>query len=451
LLTIFEGVNAPYFARRFVEPSFAFVSGWSYWYTWAIFMAAEAVAGAILLDYWKTPVPSAVWIAIYLIIILALNLFAVDFFGEAEFWFASIKFITLLGLIILGVVIFFGGAPDEGRLGFRYWNNPGAFTPYVASGTFGNFLAYWTATVRAGFAFVTSPELIAQAGGEAVAPRRNIPKAARRFVWRLLFFYGCGSLVAGIVTPSNDDRLLSPESNASASPFVIGIKRAGIVGLDHAINAAILTSAWSAGNCFLFSGSRMLHGMAQSADAPRIFGRTNKAGVPYVAVLGTWSFGLLAFLTVSSAGSTVFTWLQNLSTISGFIAWIIVSVTYLRFRAALRFHNQLDERPFVAALQPYATWVTLIFMVLLSITNGFQVFTTGRWSVADFLASYITLPIMFALYIGHKIWHKTPLAQRLENIDVFSGKRELDEMHAADLIPLPRPSNMWKRAWAWLA
>lgn len=414
-------------------------------------MAADAVAGAILLDYWNTPVPSAAWIALYLVIILALNLFAVEFFGEAEFWFASIKFITLLGLIILGIVIFFGGAPAEGRIGFRYWNDPGAFTPYVASGAFGGFLAYWTATVRAGFAFVTSPELITQASGEAVAPRRNIPKAAGRFVWRLLFFYGCGSLIAGVVVPSNDDRLLSPESNATASPFVIGIKRAGIVGLDHVINAAILTSAWSSGNCFLFSGSRMLHGMALSADAPQIFSRTNKAGVPYVAVLATWSFGLLSFLTISSAGATVFAWLQNLSTISGFMAWIIVSITYLRFRSALRYHNQLSERPFVAALQPYATWVTLIFMILLSITNGFQVFTTGRWSVADFLASYITLPIMFALYIGNKAWFKTPLAYRLKNVDVFSGKRELDEMHAADLLPLPRESNVWKRMWAWLA
>lgn len=414
-------------------------------------MAADAVAGAILLDYWNTPVPSAVWIVIYLILILALNLFAVEFFGESEFWFASIKFITILGLIILGFVICLGGAPEGGRVGFRYWNNPGAFQPYVASGGFGNFLAYWTATVRAGFAFVTSPELIVQAGGEAVAPRRNIPKAARRFVWRLLFFYGCGSLIAGIVVPSNDDRLLSPESNATASPFVIGIKRAGIAGLDHTINAAILTSAWSSGNCFLFSGSRMLHGMALSSDAPQIFGKTNKAGVPYVAVLATWSFGLLSFLTISSAGATVFTWLQNLSTISGFIAWIIVSITYLRFRAGLKYHKQLNERPFIASLQPYATWVTMIFMVLLSITNGFQVFTKGRWSVADFLASYITLPIMFALYVGHKLWFKTPFAQRLENVDVFSGKRELDEMHASDLIPLPKPSNMLKRVWAWLA
>jgi amino acid transporter len=112
----------------------------------------------------------------------------------------------------------------------------------LVPGPTGRFLAFWTAFARAGFAFITSPELIALSAGEAIAPRRNIPKAARRFIWRLAVFYGLGSFCIGVIVPSDDPRLLSPESNANASPFVIGIQRAGIRGLDHAINAAILTS-----------------------------------------------------------------------------------------------------------------------------------------------------------------------------------------------------------------
>lgn len=115
----------------------------------------------------ETPVHAAVWITIFLILILFLNIIAVSFFGEAEFWFASIKLITIIGLIILSFVIMLGGSPnDQGRLGFRYWNKPGAFNPYMTSGSTGRFLAYWTAFVRAGFAFITSPELIALAAGE---------------------------------------------------------------------------------------------------------------------------------------------------------------------------------------------------------------------------------------------------------------------------------------------
>ncbi|ETN46225.1 uncharacterized protein HMPREF1541_00409 [Cyphellophora europaea CBS 101466] len=445
-----KGITIPYFVRRYVEPSLAFACGWNYWYAYSMLVGAEASAGAILLDYWNTSVPSAVWIAIYLVLILLLNIFSVHFFGESEFWFASLKFITIMGLIILGFVIFFGGSPnDQGRLGFRYWENPGAFTPYLVDGDTGRFLGYWTATVRAGFAFITSPELIALAAGETVAPRRNIPKAASRFVWRLLFFYGFGSFIIGVIVPSDDDRLLSPDSNASSSPFVIGIQRAGISGLNHVINAAILTSAWSAGNAFLYSGSRVLYGMALSKDAPRIFGVTNRKGVPYVAVLCTWSIGLLAFLNVSNSGANVFTWFMNISTISGFLAWIIVMVTYLRFRSALKFQGLLETRPYITRFQPYATWFVLVFMSLLTITNGFQVFFPENWSAANFLAAYITLPIMFALYAGHKIWFRTPLGQKTHEIDVVSGKREIDEICALDEAPVPK--NAWQKVWYWIA
>jgi len=127
--------------------------------------------------------------------------------------------------VILSIVLFFGGGPSHDNLGFRYWSphNPGAFAPYLASSTnttTSRFLAYWTATIRAGFAFILSPELLAVAAGEAIAPRRNLPKAARRYIYRLALFYGFGSLAIGILVPHNDSRLLSPDSNASASPFV---------------------------------------------------------------------------------------------------------------------------------------------------------------------------------------------------------------------------------------
>ena len=118
-----KGISIPYFVNRFVDPSLAFAVGWNYWYAYAILVAAESTAGAIVLQYWTTVVPVGAWIAIILIVILLLNIIAVSFFGEAEFWFASIKLITILGLIIVSIVIFFGGGPNEGRLGFRYWEN----------------------------------------------------------------------------------------------------------------------------------------------------------------------------------------------------------------------------------------------------------------------------------------------------------------------------------------
>jgi amino acid transporter len=445
-----KGITIPYFVKRFVDPSMAFAVGWNYWYAYAILVAAEATAGAILLDYWKTVVPDAAWIAIFLLVILFLNIVAVGVFGEAEFWFASIKFITIMGLVILGFVIMLGGSPnDQGRLGFRYWNKPGAFNPFLVDGNTGRFLGYWSAFVRAGFAFITSPELIALAAGETIAPRRNIPKAAGRFVWRLAIFYGFGSFIIGVVVPYDDPNLLSASSNATASPFVIGITRAGIGGLNHAINAAILTSAWSAGNAFLYSGSRILYGMAISGEAPKIFGKTNRNGVPWVAVLATWSIGLLAFLNVSNTGAQVFTWFSNISTISGFIAWIVCMITYIRFRKALVYNNLLHTLPYRTPFQPYLTYVILGIVVLLTLTNGFPVFFPKKFPVSDFLAAYITLPIFLVLYAGHKLWFRTRFLIPVHKIDVLSGKKEMDELCALDEEPVPK--NTVQKVWFWIA
>ncbi|XXH01716.1 hypothetical protein Hte_008077 [Hypoxylon texense] len=448
-----KGISIPYFVGRFVEPSLAFADGWNYWYAYTMLVAAECTAGAIILQYWTTAVPVAVWIAVQLLVILFLNIIAVSFFGEAEFWFASIKLLTIIGLIILGIVLFFGGGPNHDPLYFRYWQEPpygpGAFVPYLVGGNTGRFLAYWTALVRAGFSFITSPELIALSAGETVAPRRNIPKAARRFVWRLAIFYGLGSLVIGVVVRNDDPQLLSGDSNASASPYVIGIARAGIQGLNHVINAAILTSAWSAGNAFCYSGSRVLYSMARNGQAPRWFGRTTKRGVPWVAVAFTLLVGCLAFLNVSNSGAQVFQWFTNISTISGFIAWIVIMITYLRFRKAMARAGMLETLPFRTPLQPYATYVVLFIISLLTLTNGFQVFFPSQWSASNFLAAYITIPIFLALYLVHKVVYRTPLAIRVEDVDVLSGKKEMDDMAAMDREPVPR--NWVEKAWYWLA
>ena len=239
-----------------------------------------------------------------------------------------------MGLIILGIVLFFGGGPNHDRLGFRYWRNPGAFNSYPKPGlgNTGKFFAFWTSLIRSGFAFILSPETISIAAGESEAPRRNIPKTSRRFIYRLVVFYVLGTLVVSVIVASNDPDLLQAVSrgttNAGASPFVIGIKKAGIHGLDHVVNAVIITSAWSAANSFLYAGSRSLFSLALTGQAPKVF-KTCINGVPYVAVLATAALGSFAYLSISSGSATVFAWFLNLTTIGGYVAWVVMFMTYL--------------------------------------------------------------------------------------------------------------------------
>ena len=189
--------------------------------------------------------------------------------------------------------------------------------------------------------------------------------------------------------------------------------------------------------------------MARNGQAPAVFARTTRLGVPWVAVLATWLIGCLAFLNVSNSGAQVFQWFSNISTISGYIAWIVILIMYIRFRSAMVFNGLLESLPFRTPLQPYATYFILFLLILLTLTNGFHVFFPQNWSVSSFLAAYITLPVFIALYLGHKIWFRTPFARKIPDIDAYTGKREMDELEAMDEPPIPK--NVLQKIWFWIA
>lgn len=110
--------------------------------------------------------------------------------------------------------------------------------------------------------------------------------------------------------------------NANSSPWVIAIKTAGIKVLPSIINAAIITSAWSAGNTYMYIAARTLRGLALNGQAPRIIGKTTKQGVPLYAVLCSAPLGLLGFLSVGSGGAPqAFDWLQNLISLNNILNW----------------------------------------------------------------------------------------------------------------------------------
>lgn len=178
--------------------------------------------------------------------------------------------------------------------------------------------------VQASFSY-QGVELVAIAASETQNPRANIKKAVGRVFYRIVFFYIIGIFVTGLIVPYNDPNLLQDQGNAAESPYVIAMTRAGIKGLPHVINAAVFTSAFSAGNSFLFTASRILYGLALRGQAPKIFAKCTKKGLPWTAVLAASVFPWLAFLTISNGASTVFNWFVNLSTVGGFFAWMGIS------------------------------------------------------------------------------------------------------------------------------
>ena len=147
-----------YYAARFVDPALGVATGWTYFYCWAISLPVEIVASAIIIQYWDQTTHAAVYMTVCLVLIIAINFFGAKWFGEAEFWFSSMKITAIVGLIILGVVLMAGGGPNHDVIGFRYWVSPGTFNQLALDngdgyvpGSWGRFLAFFAVLVQAAF------------------------------------------------------------------------------------------------------------------------------------------------------------------------------------------------------------------------------------------------------------------------------------------------------------
>lgn len=441
----------PQFCARYVDDAMGFAVGWNNWYSCAITLCAEISAAASVIQFWQgaQDINVAAWISIIIVLVLALNIFAVAIYGEAEFIFASIKIITIIGLLILALIIDVGGVPGQHRLGFQYWHNPGAMKEYIGHGGAGRFLGLWSTLVNAAFSY-GGVEMVAVAAGEAEDPRRNIPKAVRRVFWRILFFYILGSLAIGVLVPYNDEHLINARAEGAAgaaqSPWVIAISRAGINVLPSIINAVILTSASSSANAFLYTGSRYLYALAQNRQAPRFLLKCSKTGVPIWCVLITWSISLLTYMSCSSGSNTVFTWFQNLTTISTLFTWVSISIAYIRFYYACEAQGiDRNAMPFKSPWQPYLSYSAAIFFGLIIFFNGFDSIA-GGFKYKDFITDYIGVPIYFGLYLFWRILKRTHFRTSSE-ADLHTGKAALD----AIVWPERNPRNMLERIWFWIA
>ncbi|KAJ3790254.1 amino acid permease [Lentinula aff. detonsa] len=434
-------------AERFVNPAFSFTMGWNYWYNWTIILPAELSAAAVLINYWDQDTQlNYAWITICLLVVVAINMCGAGVYGEAEFIFASIKVLTITGLIILGIVIDLGGGPNHDRLGFRYWKNPGPFVQYDnIPGNTGRFLGWWAVITQAAFSFIGT-EIVAIAAGEAKNPRRNLPKAIKRVYIRILLFYIGGTFVIGLLVPSNDPLLDLGSGTAASSPFVIAIQNAGISVLPSLINACLLTSAWSAASSDLYTSSRALYGLALSHNAPQFLLRTTKKGLPYICLLICASFSLLAFMGVSSGAGTVFNWFSNMTSIAGLLTWFGINLTYIRFHKGFKVQGfDRSKLPYIGPLQPYAAWYALFMTMLFCLFSGFDVFLKGEWDTATFVTTYLPLAAFPVLYMGAKYHYRQPVV-RAQDMDFISDIAEIE----AEDYEEPPPRNKFEAFWQWL-
>ncbi|KAF8244923.1 hypothetical protein K440DRAFT_655769 [Wilcoxina mikolae CBS 423.85] len=438
------------YAYRYLDSSWGFAMGWNYTFGAALTVCAEVSAAVTLIEFWTTDKPKAAWVILIIGVIFLLNIWVVEGYGEAEFVFASIKIITIVGLLFMAFILFLGGGPHHDRTGFRYWKNPGAMNEYLVAGARGRFCGFLKSFVNACFAFSGS-EVICVAASETLNPRRNIPKAVRRTFWRVLIFYIFGVLAIGVLVPYNDKGLTTAlkqgKSGAAVSPWVAAIVNAGIHGLPHLINAVILSSAWSCGNSFMYSASRNLYALAITGNAPKIFAKCSKRGIPMYAVCAVFATTFLSFMVVSENSAKVFEWFMNVTTLSSLFNWLTLFLATIRFRMAYLSQGvKTEDLPFHSIFMPYAAYYGAVLCVFFILISGFNVFF--KFTVKTFFAAYCGILLFIVPFIGHKIyawWFGFGGMVRPSEIDIFTGKAEVDEYEKQN--PPPEAKTTWQKIW----
>ncbi|KAJ5992861.1 hypothetical protein N7451_008585 [Penicillium sp. IBT 35674x] len=411
-------------AEVLVDPALAFAIGWNVVYGCFISVPSEISASVVLIQYW-TDVNAAVWVTILIVVSVAVAVSFIGVYGEIEFIFAILKILLVIFVVILGLVIDLGGIPGKPRLGFHYWKEPGPFVEYITSGSWGRFLGFWAVMTNAVYSFA-GVESLAMAAAETKNPRQNIPKACKRVFARVTIFYLAAVLIVGMLVPSTDPRLEDDSGTAAQSPFVIAASDAGIKVIPSIVNAICLTSAWSSSNQSILAGTRTLYGLAVKGHAPKVFLKTNKWGVPYMCVAMQVAFSFLAYMCVSNSATTVFYWFVDLTAAGTLVSWITIALNHIRLLQAFKEQGISPYTlPWHNSITKYTSWFALVACIVLLLTGGFTVFTSGSWDSATFVSSYLDIPLVLLAYGGYKLNRRTkiiplqmvPLRQALDEAE----------------------------------
>lgn len=435
------------YSTRFIDPSWGFAMGWNYVFQWAIVLPLELTVCGITIGYWNEDISLAVWIVVFLVLIIIINVFGALGYAEEEFWSSCFKLGATVVFMLIALVLVLGGGPKSGAYseyqGAKLWYNPGAFK--------NGFKGFCSVFVTAAFSF-SGTELVGLAAAESKNPVKALPGAIKQVFWRITLFYILGLFFVGLLIESTDKSLLSNSAyaDAKASPFVLVGKYAGLKGFDHFMNVVILVSVLSIGVSGVYGGSRTLTALAQTGYAPKVFSYIDRSGRPLFSVLIIIAFGFLAFISLASSGPVVFDWLLALSGLAALFTWGSICLAHIRFRAAWKYHGHtLDEIPFKAIGGTAGSWLGLILIVLVLMAQFYTAVAapigeSGLGTAESFFKSYLALPVVLFFWACGFAWKRTGWLT-IPQMDVDTGRRELDwEVINAERARLAA-SPAWKR------
>ncbi|UTH74916.1 amino acid permease [Chromobacterium sp. IIBBL 290-4] len=337
------------YAQDYLGPLAGYLTGWNYWFLWLVTCMAEITAVGVYMGIWFPDVPSWYWVLAAMLAMGGVNLIAVKAYGEFEFWFALIKIVTIVLMIVGGFAMILFGFGNHGvATGISNLWAHGGFMPHGFSGVLMSLQMVM-------FAYL-GVEMLGLTAGEAKNPKKALARAVDSVFWRILIFYIGALFVILAIYPWN-------ELGTRGSPFVLTFESLGIPAAAGIINFVVLTAALSSCNSGIYSTGRMLFNLAEQKQALPVFAKVSKSGVPTPALLLSIGMLLLGVLLNYLAPKEVFTWLTAISTFGAVWTWLIILLAQLRFRRGLS-AEQLASISHRMPLWPYGSYLTLGFLAL---------------------------------------------------------------------------------------
>ncbi|EPI00220.1 D-serine/D-alanine/glycine transporter [Enterococcus faecalis 13-SD-W-01] len=364
------------FVAEYLGKKAAFITGWTYWFCWIAIAMADLTAIGMYVRFWAPNVPQWLPELIALVLLLGFNLIAVSLFGELEFWFALIKVVAIIALILVGVYMLVTGY----QTGFgpvslsNLWSHGGFFP----KGGNGFLLSFQMVT----FAFV-GIELVGLIAGETENPKKVLPEAINNIPIRIILFYLGALIVIMSIYPWNS-------LQADKSPFVEVFAEIGVVTAATIINLVVLSAAASACNSAIYSTGRMLRSLSQEGSAPKSFKKLTRHHVPGNALFFSTIVILMAVILNYVMPEEVFTLISSIATTCFLFVWSILVYTHMKYRRSM---IGKKAHSFKMPFYPVSNILVFLFMIFICV-----VLFLGKDTRLSLILTPIWFILLFAIY-----------------------------------------------------
>jgi len=374
------------YAREFLGERGSFVAGWMYYLNWAMTGIVDITAVALYMHYWGTfaGVPQWVFALAAMVFVGAMNMVAVSYFGEMEFWFSLIKVAALVLFIIIGVVMLIIGHHVNGQV-------PGLHLITENGGIFPHGVLPAVIIVQGVVFAYAGIELIGTAAGEAQNAKEILPRAINSVMYRIALFY-VGSVVLLV--------LLMPWTayKAGVSPFVTFFGALGVPGIGSIMNIVVLTAALSSLNSGLYSTGRVLRALAMGGSAPNFVARMNASKVPYGGILVTLVIYAIGVVLNALLPSQVFEIVLNVASLGIVSTWGFIVICQMMLRRAIN-RGEIARVSFRMPFAPFSSWLTLGFLLAVLVLTAFD-YPDGTYTIAAIPVVAILLGIGWVILKG---------------------------------------------------